>query len=185
VYPAGTLIALPALCAHRWHNVTPGAYHNNLVFSRPTFTFNEFVKPDDPALLRASPPSIVDLPGRLSEFLKTDQAAELAALLALGGTLFTLFARDAYVVAARGKEPVSFYVVQGEGEIDAGKHSALKPGDLAVMTRGAGARLTAIRASRSWFYYFTSSGDVSASASYSSRRSTRSPWTSTHGRATT
>ena len=51
VYPAGTLIALPALCAHRWHNVTPGAYHNNLVFSRPTFAFNDFVKPDDPALL--------------------------------------------------------------------------------------------------------------------------------------
>ena len=143
VYPAGTLIALPALCAHRWHNVTPGAYHNNLVFSRPAFTFNDFVKPDDPTLLRASPPSIVDLPERLSEFLKTDKAAELGPLPALGGTLFTLFVRDAYVVAARGDEPVSFYVVQGEGEIDAGTRGALEPGDLAMMTHGAGARLTA------------------------------------------
>ena len=143
VYPAGTLIALPTLCAHRWHNVTPGAYHNNLVFSRPAFTFNEFVKPDDPTLLRASPPSIVDLPERLSEFLKTDKAAELGPLPALGGTLFTLFVRDAYVVAARGKEPVSFYVVQGEGEIDASTRGALGPDDLAMMTHGAGARLTA------------------------------------------
>ena len=30
-----------------------------------------------------------------------------------------------------------------EGEIDAGKHSALRHGDLAMMTHGAGARLTA------------------------------------------
>jgi len=38
---------------------------------------------------------------------------------------------------------VSFYVVQGEGEIDAGTRAALAPGDLAMMTHGAGARLTA------------------------------------------
>jgi len=143
VYPAGTLVALPTLCAHRWHNVTSGAYHNNLVFSRPTFSFNQFVSPDDPGLLDAHEPAIIDLPARFAEFASGNEPAELTQLPALGGTMFSLFVRGSYAIEARGKEPATYYVLRGAGEVDAGTRATLKPGDLAMMTHAAGARLTA------------------------------------------
>jgi quercetin dioxygenase-like cupin family protein len=143
VYSEGTLIGIPRFCGHRWHNVTPQTFHTNLVFSRPTFTFNDFVRPDDARLLRAGSPSIVDLRQRLSHFVAEGEPSRDETLSALGGTMHAVFVRDSYALLAAGREPATLYVVDGEGELDAGRTAHLVPGDLAIIAHAKGARLRA------------------------------------------
>ena len=143
VYPEGTLVQLPRSCGHEWHNVTPGTFHTNLVFSRPEFTFNDFIAKTDPRLLESAAPSMVNLHDRLKAFVATGKSFEDTPLPIFGGAMRALLFRESYTVHAEGSEPVSITMVSGEADIMEPGKAHLIPYDLAMITHGNGARLVA------------------------------------------
>jgi hypothetical protein len=143
VYKEGTLIALPRYCGHSWHNVTPGTFDTNLVFSRPAFTFNEFIKKSDPRVLKSPAPSPVNLHERLVAFIASGKPFEDEPLPALGGALHAVLFRDSYVIHAQRKEPASVTIISGEADFTAPRRAHVVPYDLAILAHGDGARLVA------------------------------------------
>jgi len=143
VYKEGTLVALPRYCGHRWHNVTPGTFNTNLVFSRPKFAFNEFIEETDSRILKAPPPAMVNMHDRLATFVASGKPFEDDPLPALDGTLHALFFRDSYVIHAEGAEPASVTVISGEADLTEPQRAHLVPYDLAMIAHANGARLVA------------------------------------------
>lgn len=135
-YPPGVLIASPPFCGHEWDNPSKTAKLGNLVFGRPQFDGNLYVKPDDPKMKQGAEPFVYDPARDLQDVAAGTEPSRRHPLPALEGHMSALVVKTTARVEPQLNRPVFIYVTHGSGVLDDGKSFAVKAGSLATIDGG-------------------------------------------------
>lgn len=127
------LVLSPRLCAHEWVNPSDREMQANLVFASPPFDGNLYVSDDDPRILEAGEPAVVDLEVGKGGSAPAPALGRLDLLNSPGGAVSLLDVDGRAVQLPALSEPSALYVLRGSGQISADRQYDFRPGQLIVV----------------------------------------------------
>ncbi len=136
-YAPGAVISSPPECGHEWVNPSKQHKLGNLVFAAPAFDLNQYVRKDDPRMLKGAEPLFYEPTADLDALANGAEPSRLRKLDLMDGRMSALVVKTTARIEVAPGRPIVAYVLRGQGWLDGAEPHAIKATTLAVIDHGS------------------------------------------------